>query len=68
VWKPHTLKFCDVAQQLVPSVLNMAALSTWPVPRRLYELVVSATDLNVPAQCSPTFGQRKLDHQVSAVV
>ena len=32
-----TWKFDDVAHTLVPSVLNMAALSTEPVPTRLCE-------------------------------
>jgi hypothetical protein len=40
-----TLKFDDVAQQLVPSVLKMAAWSTWPVPRRLPVLVVSILEV-----------------------
>ena len=51
----HTLKFGDVAQQLVPSVLKMAALSTWRVPTRLYEVVVSILSINSRMQscCEP---------------
>lgn len=39
VWR--TLKSFEVAQQLVPSVLKIAALSTWPVPTKLCQVPVS---------------------------
>ncbi len=42
----RTLKSGDVAQQLVPSVLKMAALSTWPDPRRLDGFVVSSLEVD----------------------
>ena len=60
-----TLKSFDVAQQLVPSMLKMAALSTWPVPRRLQGLVVSIVYMVISAETLPTFGLRMLDDHVS---
>jgi hypothetical protein len=61
----RTLKSFDVAQQLVPSMLKMAALSTWPVPRRLQELVVSTVYLIISTETLPTSGPRMLDDHVS---